>query len=75
MTYWNWSHAIAVAAASSVFWSFVAHAVNTFPVPNNIYGRWLLGLVQWWIGQRDRALNTFSNQDTVTVPKPKSPLG
>lgn len=53
----------------------VAHAVNTFPVPDNKYGRWLLGCVQWVFAFKGRAENTFKNTDTVTVPVPKKGTG
>lgn len=45
-----------------------AHAVNSFPVPDNKYARWLLGCIQWVFAFRGRAQNTFQNADTVTVP-------
>lgn len=48
-----------------------AHAVNSFPVPDNKYGRWLLGVAQWIFAFRGRSANTFQNQDTITSPTPK----
>jgi len=32
--------------------ALIAHAVNSFPVPVNKYGQWLLGVVQFAVGQR-----------------------
>lgn len=43
----------------------LGHAVNTFPVPNNIYGKWFLGTIQWFVGQRENASNTVN---TPTLP-------
>lgn len=36
----------------------IAHAANTFPVPENKYGRWFLGTIQYWAGQRAQGLAT-----------------
>jgi len=36
----------------------VAHAVNTFPVPQNPYARWALSVVQFIVGQRLQAAQT-----------------
>ncbi len=38
----------------------LGHAVNTFPVPQNPYGKWLLGTIQFAIGQRLQASQTKS---------------
>lgn len=46
----------------------VAHAVNTFPTPKNIYGQWFLGLVKYVVGQRISATNAFNGLQTATVP-------
>jgi hypothetical protein len=43
----------------------VAHAVNTFPTPDNKYGAWFLGVVQWVVGQRVVANNTLQGLQTV----------
>lgn len=42
----------------------VAHAVNTFPTPKNIYSQWFLGLLQFIVGQRTIAKNTFNGYQT-----------
>lgn len=36
----------------------IAHALDTFPVPNNPYAKWLLGTAQYIVGQRSKALAT-----------------
>jgi|HubBroStandDraft_5_1064220.scaffolds.fasta_scaffold04977_9 hypothetical protein len=68
---WNWVHVVIVAAGSamttSTAWSFLARAIDTVPVPDNEYARWLVSLAQWWIGQRERSINTTNNLDTVNV--------
>jgi hypothetical protein len=68
---WNIVHAIITASATAGVWSWAANAVDTFPVPENKYWRWLLGCVQQAIGQKARASNTFNNLDTLAVPQPK----
>lgn len=45
----------------------LAQAVNTFPVPEGKWGKWLLGVVQYAVGQKARAANTFQGMDTVTL--------
>lgn len=50
----------------------LGHAVNTFPTPDNKYGRWLLGVIQWGVGQRIAAGNTFQGKDSTIVATPIS---
>lgn len=45
----------------------IAHAVNTFPTPDNKYGKWLLGTIQFAVGQRTIANNTFQGLQTDAV--------
>lgn len=65
-----YSHIIIFLSGSTAV-GIVAHAVNTFPTPQNKYGSWLLGLVQYTVGQRVAAKNTFSGMDTVSMPAMK----
>jgi hypothetical protein len=53
------------------FLGIVAHAVNTFPTPGNVYGQWFLGLIKFAVGQRISAMNAFRGNDSVTVPVPQ----
>lgn len=46
----------------------VAHSVNTFPTPKNVYGQWLLGIIKFAVGQRISAMNAIRGNDTVTIP-------
>jgi hypothetical protein len=73
MTPWE-THLLA-AVGGGVGTAILAHAVNTMPVPANIYGRWLLGVVQFAVGQITRSANTISNMDTVAQAVPKKPNG
>lgn len=60
-----WEHiSIALTSASAV--GIVAHAVQSFPTPKNAYASWLLGVLQFAVGQRERALNTLNGADTKT---------
>lgn len=52
-------HASIFFAGASAL-ALIGHAVNTFPVPENKYGKWLLGTVQFGVGQRLQAQNTKS---------------
>lgn len=64
-------HAIIFVAGGTAL-GIVAHAVNTFPTPTNKYGAWLLGTVQFAVGQRVAARNTLVGKDTMAygVSKP-----
>ena len=42
----------------------IAHAVNTFPTPDNKYARWFLGVIQMIVGQRTIASNTLQGMQT-----------
>lgn len=46
--------------AGSTAISLIGHAVNTFPVPTSAIGKWLLGVVQFAVGQRMQSLQTRS---------------
>jgi len=48
----------------------VAHAVNTFPTPRNRYGAWLLGVIQFAVGQRVAAMNTLNGLQSVVTAAP-----
>jgi len=63
----NWTQHIAYFFAGSGVLAIVAHAVNTFPTPVNKYGAWLLGVVQFAVGQRVAAKNTLQGLDTVAT--------
>lgn len=69
----GWQSFFESALSGATVLSIVAHAVNTFPVPDNKYVRWFLGCIQFAIGQKERSQNTFNNQDTVTVAQSKKP--
>lgn len=51
--------------------AIVAHAVNSFPTPVNKYGSWLLGVVQFAVGQRIAGANTMQGKDTVAAAVPR----
>lgn len=68
------SHVLWEMLGSFTFISIIGHAVNTFPVPENAYGKWLLGLVQWIVGQRTQAAATKMGMTlpAITDPAPSS---
>lgn len=41
----------------------ISHAVNSFPPSENKYINWLLGVIQYAVGQRQKALSTLPNQN------------
>lgn len=69
----NWLHiVIALSGASTL--AIIAHAVNTFPTPVNKYGAWLLGVVQFAVGQRTQGAKTIEgipNQKDIDVLEQK----
>jgi hypothetical protein len=76
-SFWQYigAHALPFLTGSTVF-GIISHAVNTFPQPTNPYGKWLLGTIQWIVGQREQGLKTMSelsgaNPD-LTPKEPKS---
>jgi hypothetical protein len=66
----NWDQLLGFLGGG-VAMSVLAHAVDTFPVPNNAYARWVVGIFQFAVGQRSRSTNTFNNANTVTTAVPK----
>lgn len=61
-----YTHALLFLSGSTAI-GILAHAVNTFPTPQSKYGAWLLGVVQYVVGQRVAAKNTFQGLDTVAT--------
>ena len=62
-----WAHAlifISGGTAGVSLFALLAHAVNTFPTPKNVYGQWLLGTIQFWVGQRQAAANSKAGLQT-----------
>jgi hypothetical protein len=67
-TLWSeWGSTAITFFAGSAFLGIVAHAVNTFPTPVNPYGAWLLGVIQFAVGQRVAAANTFKGLQTMAT--------
>lgn len=65
-----WEH-LKIFAGGSFALGFVAHIVQTFPPPENKYGQWALGSIQWVVGQRLRAANTIAGEGTLTKQVPR----
>lgn len=64
-----WEH-VQIFLTGSTALAFVAHIVQTFPPPQNKYGQWALGSIQWLVGQRLRAANTMQGEGTITKQVP-----
>ncbi len=58
-----WDHWQDVLAGAT-FIGIVAHAVNSFPTPSNVYGQWFLGIVKYAVGQRVSAANAIAGLQT-----------
>jgi hypothetical protein len=44
----------------------ISHAVSSFPPSGNPYINWILGIVQFAVGQRQRALITLPNNSNAS---------
>lgn len=64
-----WEH-VQIFVSGSFFLGLVGHIVQTFPPPQNKYGQWALGSIQWAVGQRLRASNTMQGEGTLTKQVP-----
>lgn len=67
----HWLEHIVFFLSGSTAIGVVAHAVNTFPTPKNVYGQWFIGVIQFVVGQRVAAKNTLSGADTMITAVPK----
>ncbi len=65
-----WEHAQIFLTGSTAL-AFVAHMVQTIPTPESKWAQWLLGGVQWFVGQRIRAANTLQGEGTLTKQVPR----
>ena len=70
---WNVVHLAITFFTTGAGFGLLANLVNTAPVPKTVYARWLLSNAQWFIGQKDRSVNTSNNQDTITKAVAKPP--
>ena len=61
----HWGDVLTGLGGGMFIWSVVGHFVQTFPTPKNVYAQWFIGGLQWAVGQRERATNTFAGQDTT----------
>jgi hypothetical protein len=66
-------HVILFLSGSTAL-GIIAHAVNTFPTPENKYGQWFLGLVQFIVGQRIQGNRTLEGKTNRPVPDQKAVL-
>lgn len=65
-----WEHVQIFVTGATVL-GIVAHMVQTFPTPQNKYAQWLLGSIQFIVGQRIRAINTVQGAGTLTKQVPR----
>lgn len=65
-----WEH-VQIFLTGSTALAFVAHMVQTVPTPESKWAQWVLGGVQWLVGQRIRANNTLAGEGTITKQVPR----
>lgn len=65
-----WEHVQIFLSGATVL-GIVAHAVQSFPTPENKYAQWFLGVIQYVVGQRVRAMNTLQGEGTLTKQVPR----
>lgn len=46
---------------SIVGWTGLAYAAQTFPMPSNKYGKWILGIVQYMLANKQLADQNFAS--------------
>lgn len=61
----HWDRIVSALSGATVIGA-LSHMVNTFPIPSNPYAKWLLGSIQYIVGQRENASNTIN---TPTLPR------
>jgi hypothetical protein len=54
-----------------VVWNIAAFALQTFPTPNNVYARWLMGVLQFAVANRQKMLEAFQQPNPPKVDPPK----
>lgn len=69
--HWHWSEILSGATA----WALIGHMVSTVPPSKNEWIRWLIGGVQFAVGQRNAGLNTMKGQDSTIVATPIADRG
>ena len=58
---------ILIFLSGSTALGVLAHAVNTFPTPENKYGQWVLGTIKYAVGQRASAANAIAGNQTEVI--------
>lgn len=58
----NFGEHVTIFLAGSTAMGLIGHAVSTFPVPSSALGKWLLGVIQFAVGQRMQAMQTRTGQ-------------
>ena len=66
----NTRDVVDVLSGAGVF-GVIAHAVATFPTPANKYSAWLVGAIQYGVGQRVAGANTIQGKDTIAAGVPQ----
>lgn len=47
----------------SFLYGVTSYAMRTFPQPNNIYAKWVLGVIQYAVSNPDLAAKNFQSQE------------
>lgn len=65
----NLGEHVSIFLAGSTALGIVSHAVNTFPAPTSPFGKWLLGVIQYIVGQRVQGEKTMNGKTPGDPPK------
>ena len=61
-----WEH-VSIFATGAAALGIVAHAVNTFPTPKSDIGKWILGTIQYIVGQRLQSVQTKQDAKSISA--------
>lgn len=57
-------------AGALVLWNIAAFALQTFPTPDNVYARWIMGVLQFAVANRQKMLEAFKGQQDQPPTNP-----
>lgn len=48
-------------------WNIAAFALQTFPTPENVYARWIIGVLQFLVANRQKMMEALSSDSKSSV--------
>ncbi len=58
----------------AAFYGIMAYGARTFPVPQNVYAKWLVGLVQFGLSNYERGMAAFGTTSVVLGQSQEPPV-